>query len=87
MAKLRLGRIADEKPVKLTLELSGPLFRDLVDYACVHARETGLSEPLPIERLAPPIIERFIASDRAFGRLRRNAGSSSAKDASGRGGA
>lgn len=70
MTKLRLGPIAEEKPVKLTLELTGRLFRDLTDYAVAHDKETGLNEPLPLKRITPPIIERFIASDRAFGRLR-----------------
>lgn len=71
MTKLRLGPVADEKPVKLTIELSGRLFRDLSDYASAHASDTGLAEPLSPERIAPPIIERFIASDRGFGKMRR----------------
>ncbi|SNT08524.1 DUF2274 domain-containing protein [Sphingopyxis indica] len=73
MTKLRLGPVADEKPVKLTLELSGRLYRELSDYAAAHASETGLAKPLPPERIAPPIIDRFIASDRAFGKWRRKA--------------
>ncbi|NYF30687.1 DUF2274 domain-containing protein [Sphingopyxis sp. JAI108] len=70
MTKLRLGPVAEEKPVKLTIELTGRLFRELSDYAAVHARETGLAEPLSPERIAPPIIERFIASDRGFASAR-----------------
>ncbi|MEF9602881.1 DUF2274 domain-containing protein, partial [Paracoccus sp. PXZ] len=30
MAKLKLGPIADDKPVKVTVELPAPLHRDLV---------------------------------------------------------
>lgn len=71
MSKLRLGPIIEEKPVKITLELSGSLYRDLGDYALAHAKETGLPEPLPPERLIAPMIERFIASDRGFARTRR----------------
>ncbi len=41
MAKLKLGLIADDKPVKITLELPAALHRDLVAYAEVLARETG----------------------------------------------
>ena len=41
MAKLKLGPIADDKPVKLTIELPALLHRDLVAYAEVLARETG----------------------------------------------
>lgn len=33
MAKLKLGAIADDKPVKVSLELPAPLHRDLVAYA------------------------------------------------------
>lgn len=71
MSKLRLGPITEEKPVKLTLELSGALMRDVSDYALVHAKLTGLASPLPPERLIPPMIERFIAGDREFSKLRR----------------
>jgi hypothetical protein len=33
MAKLKLGAITDEKPVKLTAELSAGVHRDLLAYA------------------------------------------------------
>ncbi|MBP2278726.1 DUF2274 domain-containing protein [Sphingomonas sp. PL20] len=70
MTKLRLGRIEDEKPVKVTIELPGAVHRDLARYADAHARETGIERPLPVERLIPPMLERFMASDRAFARRR-----------------
>lgn len=73
MSKLRLGPVIEEKPVKLTLEVPGSLMRDLADYASVHAKLTGLEAPLPAEKLIPPMIERFIASDREFSKLRRHA--------------
>ena len=41
MAKLKLGAIADDKPVKLTVELPAALHRDLVAYAQALARETA----------------------------------------------
>lgn len=71
MNKLRLGPIAEDKPVKLTLELSGALIRDLGDYSAVHAKLTGLAAPLHPEKLIPPMIECFIASDREFSKQRR----------------
>ena len=71
MSKLRLGPIAEDRPVKLTLEMPGALMRELADYAAVHARMNGLGEPLPPERLIPPIVERFIAGDREFSKQRR----------------
>ena len=72
MSRLRLGAIADNKPVKMTIEMSGSLVRDLADYADVHARLTGMASPMSPEKLIPAMIERFIASDREFSRQRRN---------------
>ncbi len=40
MAKLKLGTIESDKPVKLTIALPAPVHRDLVAYAQVLARET-----------------------------------------------
>ena len=71
MSRLRLGPIVEEKPVKATVELTGKLARDLADYAAAHAKENGLSEPLSIERLMPPMLERFVATDRGFAKARR----------------
>lgn len=75
MSRLRLGPIVEEKPVKLTVELPGALFRQLSNYARVHATDNGLAEPLPVERLIAPMVERFIMSDRGFVRRRRGNGS------------
>jgi hypothetical protein len=71
MNQLRLGPVADDKPVKLTIELPGTLMRELKTYGEVHARLNEQSDPLPPERLIPPMIERFISSDRGFARARR----------------
>lgn len=70
MAKLKLGPIADDKPVKVTVELPATLHRDLAAYAEVLARETGqpISDPT---RLIVPMLERFIATDRGFAKARR----------------
>ena len=70
MAKLKLGAIADDRPVKLTVELPGALHRDLLAYAQTLARETGQSAIEPA-RLIVPMLTRFIATDRAFSKLRR----------------
>ena len=72
MSRLRLGPILEEKPVKLTIELPGALFRQLGDYARVHAAENGLTEPVSVERLIAPMIERFIMSDRGFVRRHKS---------------
>ncbi|GLI98030.1 DUF2274 domain-containing protein [Sphingobium sp. BS19] len=68
MAKLKLGPIEDDKPVKVTIELPALVHRDLIAYARAHAADTGLAQPLAVERLISPMLERFIASDRGFKR-------------------
>jgi hypothetical protein len=72
MAKLKLGPITNDKPVKVALSLPGALHRDLVAYAEVLARETGQPAPDPL-KLIVPMLERFIATDREFAKARREA--------------
>ena len=69
MAKLKLGVIADEKPVRVAHDLPPAVHRDLVAYAAVLARESGAAvEPV---KLIAPMLERFMASDREFAKTRR----------------
>ncbi len=70
MSKLKLGAIADDKPVKLTVELTAAVHRDLVAYAEALARETGQSIAEPAKLIAP-MLSRFMATDRAFAKARR----------------
>ncbi|PTW63128.1 hypothetical protein C8N35_1011179 [Breoghania corrubedonensis] len=70
MVKLKLDSLPDDKPVKVTLELPASLHRDLVAYAEVLCREAGQSAADPV-RLIVPMLERFIATDRAFNKARR----------------
>ena len=71
MAKLKLGAIPDDKPVQLAVELPAAVHRDLLAYAEVLARETGQSIADPAKLIAP-MLARFMATDRAFGKARRN---------------
>jgi hypothetical protein len=72
MAKLKLGPLADERPVKLTIELPAAVHRDLAAYAEVLGRETGqATEPA---KLIAPMLARFMASDREFAKTRRTGG-------------
>ena len=70
MAKLKLGAITDDKSVKLTVELPAAVHRNLLAYAEVLARETGQSIADP-SKLVAPMLARFMATDRAFARIRR----------------
>ena len=72
MSKLKLGPLADDKPVKVSLELPAALHRDLVAYAEALARETGQPAADPV-RLIAPMLERFITTDRGFAKARRAA--------------
>ncbi len=75
MAKLKLGAIADDKPVKLTVELSASVHRDLVAYGQALARETGQGAVEPA-KLIEPMLARFMATDRVFAKLRRGTSTS-----------
>jgi hypothetical protein len=78
MTRLKLGPLADDKPVKVSVELPAAVHRDLVAYAEVLGRVTGQNAPDPI-KLIVPMIE--MATDRAFARGRRNAGQPTASGA------
>ena len=70
MAKLKLGAIAEDKPVKITHELPASVYRDLVAYAEALARQSGQSIGDPVKLIAP-MLARFMATDRAFAKVRR----------------
>jgi hypothetical protein len=72
VAKLKLGRIEDDKPVRITIELSAAIHRDLVAYGEVLGREAGQGQVEPT-KLIGPMLARFMATDRAFAKLRRTA--------------
>ena len=63
MTKLKLGAIADDKPVKLTVELPADVHRDLAAYTDMLARETGQSISDPA-KLVAPMLARFMTTDR-----------------------
>ena len=69
MAKLKLSAIPDDKPVRLTVELPAALHRDLIAYSEVLGRETG--QALEPAKLIAPMLARFMSTDRAFLRARR----------------
>lgn len=71
MSKLKLGPLADDKPVKVTIELPAGVHRDLLAYADILGRETGQAVDNPAKLIAP-MIERFMATDRGFAKARRN---------------
>ena len=71
MTRLKLADLADEKPVRLTVEVSARLHRELLAYATVLNGGDAKGAPTS-ERLIPPMIERFIATDRSYAKSRRS---------------
>ena len=72
MTKLKLGPLADDKPVKVTVELPASLHRNLVAYAELLGREQSQAISDPI-KLIVPMLERFMATDRGVAKARRSA--------------
>lgn len=70
MTRLKLADLADEKPVRLNVEVSARLHRELLAYATVLNGGDATGAPTP-ERLIPPMIDRFIATDRSYAKSRR----------------
>ena len=70
MTKLKLGALEDDKPVKLTVELAASVHRDLLAYAAALAGETGRDAIEP-NKLIGPMLGRFMATDRAFLKLKK----------------
>jgi hypothetical protein len=68
-AKLKLTGVPDDRPVKLTIEVSAAVHRDLVAYAEVLARQTN--QKVEPAKLIVPMLARFMSTDRAFLRARR----------------
>ena len=71
MTKLKLGPIADDKPVKITVELPAQLHRDLAEYGRILADGATPIEPA---KLIVPMLERFVSTDRGFAKARRTTG-------------
>jgi hypothetical protein len=70
MSKLKLSTIEDDRPMKLTIELPAAVHRDLSLYAEVLGQGIGKAAIEPA-KLVPPMLARFMATDRAFAKHRR----------------
>jgi hypothetical protein len=62
----------DDRPVRLTVDLPASVHRDLVAYGAALGRESGC-DPVPVTKLVPPMLARFMATDRGFAKARRPA--------------
>ena len=70
MSKLKLNAIDDDKPVRLTIDLPAAVHRDLAVYAEALGQGTGKAT-VEVVKLIPALLARFMATDRAFAKLRR----------------
>lgn len=70
MADLKLPRIPDRTPVKLTISILPHLHQAIVEYAALYGQTYGKDEP--ITELMPAMLEAFLEGDRVFAAKRRN---------------
>jgi hypothetical protein len=73
MTKLKLAALQDDRPVKVTVELPASVHRDLVAYSAILARTAGDTNPPDPAKLIPPMLQRFMATDKGFSRAKRSA--------------
>jgi len=71
---IRLARLPDRKPVKLSIAVMPHLHQRLQDYAAAYAETYGSSEELA--ELVPAMLSAFLDSDRDFVRRRKRSGTS-----------
>lgn len=68
MAELKLPKLPDRTPVKLTISVTPELSRGLHDYAAAYETTYGQAES--IADLIPYMLQAFLDSDRGFARSR-----------------
>lgn len=69
MAELKLARLPDRTPVKMSFMATPELSDALAVYAALYAESYGREEP--VAELIPAMLAAFLESDRAFARRRR----------------
>jgi len=69
MTEIKLAKLPDRTPAKITFVASADLNQDLVDYAEAYRLRYGSAES--IAELIPFILRAFIESDAGFKKLRR----------------
>lgn len=75
---IKLPKLPDRTPIRMTITILPDLKRALDDYAVVYQQTYGEDEPLA--QLIPQMLATFLASDRAFARARSAVGKKGAGD-------
>ncbi|MCM8731965.1 DUF2274 domain-containing protein [Hephaestia sp. GCM10023244] len=68
---LKLGKLPDRTPVKITITVMPDLSRGLADYADLYREAYG--EKVDVSELIPFMLDAFLSSDRAFAKARKEA--------------
>lgn len=69
MTNLKLAKLPDRTPTRITITVSADLSQALSDYQKLYAATYGSAEK--IADLIPFILEAFLDSDRAFAKARK----------------
>lgn len=69
MPELKLGRLPDRKPVKITITVSAVLDKKLHSYA--EAYRAAYGEDEKVSELIPFILDQFLDGDRGFAKARK----------------
>jgi hypothetical protein len=67
---LRLAKLPDRTPVKITMTVSPELHRMLQDYAAFYAKAYGADES--VAELCPYMLQAFMEADRGFQKARKS---------------
>lgn len=68
MPDIKLGRLPDRTPMKMTLSIMPDLAADLTFYADLYREAYGREEA--VADLIPAMLTNFLAADRAFAKAR-----------------
>lgn len=69
MVDLKLARLPDRTPIKLSITVLPDLHQSLHDYARLYAEAYGREEP--VADLIPAMLAAFLESDREFARAHK----------------
>jgi hypothetical protein len=68
MAELKLAKLPERTPIKLTINVMPDLHRSLNDYADAYRETYGQAEN--VTDLIPYMLQAFLESDRSFAKAR-----------------
>lgn len=67
---LKLAKLPDRTPVKITITVLPDLNRALTDYAALYRETYG--DKVDVADLIPAMLDGFLAADRAFAKARKD---------------